>query len=181
MSDCPNADIRDQLPDLLHGHLDAASRARVESHVRECAACRQELEMLRRVRASVQEVPVDVARIVSALPAPSVRRRRTWNARVWQMAAAVVFLTAGGSAIARYVSHAGVHDSTRTGVVASRGDSEAATNGAGDVELSVGYGYSDLTDAQLESLLKDVEHITAVPLAEPEATVPNVTVTNGGI
>ncbi len=181
MTDCPNADIRDQLPQLLHGRLDAASKARVESHLRECGECRQELELLRGLRASAPEVRVDVARIVAALPAPSARRRHTWNSRAWQMAAAVVFLAAGGSAVARYVSHGGSTDTGRAAVVASTNDSAAGMGSAGDVELSVGYGYSDLTDAQLQTLLQDVEQITAVPLAEPEVSIPNVTVNNGGV
>lgn len=181
MSDCPNAEIRDQLPDLLHGHLDAASRARVESHVRECAECRRELELLRELRASAPEIAVDVARIVSALPTAAARRPRLWTARVWQLAAAVVFLAVGGSAVAKYVNHLGAHDSTRTTVVASHDDSAVGTNGASDIELSVGYGYSDLTDAQLQALLKDVEQMTAVPMAEPDVSIPNVTVNNGGV
>ena len=32
MTDCPNAEIRDLLPDLVHGRLDAAARADVERH-----------------------------------------------------------------------------------------------------------------------------------------------------
>jgi len=181
MTDCPNADIRDQLPELLHGRLDAASRARVDSHLRACAECRQELELLRGVRASTPEVRVDVARIVAALPAPAARRRHSWNSRVWQIAAAVVFLAAGGSAVARYVTRGGSVDSGRTAVVASTNDSAAGASSAGEVELSVGYGYSDLTDAQLQTLLKNVEQMTAVPLTEPEVSIPNVTVNNGGV
>ena len=144
MTDCPNAEIRDQLPDLLHGHLDATSKARVESHLRDCAACRQELELLRAVRASLPNVRVDVGRIVSALPAP--RRRRSWNSWVWQLAAAVVFLAAGGSAVVKYVSHPVAIDSTRA-TVASGVDSATGAVSASDVELSVGYGYGDLTAA----------------------------------
>ncbi len=181
MNDCPNADIRDQLPDLLHGHLDAASRARVESHLRACEDCRQELELLRGIRASAPRIAVDVDRIVAALPAAAVRHRRSWTARVWQLAAAVVFLAAGGSAVMKYVNHVAPHDGSRPAVVASNDGSASATSVAGDVELSVGYGYSDLTDAQLQTLLKDVEQITAVPLADPDVSVPNVTVNNGGV
>ncbi len=181
MHDCPNAEIRDQLPDLLHGHLDDPSRARVESHLRGCAACRQELELLRGVRSAARRVPVNVAGIVAALPAPSVRRRRQWSARAWQMAAAVVFLAVGGSAVANYVSHGRIQDTVGTAVAVSHDDSATGAGTAGDVELSVGYGYSDLSDAQLQALLKDVEQITAVPMAEPDVTVPSVTVTNGGV
>jgi anti-sigma factor RsiW len=176
MSDCPNAEIRDLLPDLLHGRLDAASRDRVESHVRGCESCRRELALLRQVRHAAPQVTIDVNRIVAALP-PAGRRRAAWRAHVWQMAAAVVFLAVGGSAVARYVTHATRSDSARPGAVASNGDTSANTN---DVELSVGYGYTDLTDAQLQTLLKDVEQITALPMTDPDVSLPNVTVNNGG-
>lgn len=36
MTDCPRADMRDLLPDLMHGALDAAARAEVERHVMTC-------------------------------------------------------------------------------------------------------------------------------------------------
>jgi Putative zinc-finger len=178
MTDCPNADIRDQLPDLLHGHLDDASRARVELHLRTCASCRQELELLRAVRRAAPEIAVDVGRIVSALPAP--RRRRMWNSRVWQLAAAVVFLAAGGSAVERYVNYGRPADPIHA-AVASNVDSGTGAGGGGEVELSVGYGYGDLTDEQLQALLQDVEQLTAVPMTDPEVSVPIVTVNNGGV
>ena len=54
MSDCPNAEIRDLLPDLLHDRLDAPTRARVLAHVDGCADCRSELELLRSLRGSLE-------------------------------------------------------------------------------------------------------------------------------
>ncbi len=181
MNDCPNAEIRDQLPDLLHGRLDGAARARVEMHVGACADCAAELEMLRGMRGASPAPHVDVEGIVSALPAP--RRARRVGLHVWQIAAAVVFLAAGGSTLATYVHRLHKADSTAAVRVASRQDSATGSDAAqaGDVELSVGYGYSDLTDAQLEILLKDVEDLKAVPMADPETSVPNVTIGNGGI
>lgn len=179
MTDCPNAEIRDQLPDLVHGHLDQLSRARVEAHLRECADCRQELALLRQIVHAAPVVPVDVAGIVAALPAPRARRRL--NSRVWQMAAAVVFLAAGGSVVVREMGHSGAVDSTRAAVVASNHESAAGNASANDVELSVGYGYSDLTDAQLQTLLKDVEKMSATPMTDPDASLPDVTVSNGGL
>lgn len=98
MNDCPNAEIRDQLPDLLHERLDPAARAEVVMHVKGCVDCREELELLRQFHmALVQTTPrVDVSRIVAALPAPAsvVRRRRTWVD--WRIAAAVTVIAIGG-------------------------------------------------------------------------------------
>ena len=120
MNDCPNAEIRDQLPDLLHERLDASARAAVMAHVDGCATvarssscCGAFAEMLvaRRPR-------VDVASIVAALPKPPVvqrppvaahasppnvvalrpvARRRVWSD--WRVAAAVVLFVAGGSSV----------------------------------------------------------------------------------
>ncbi len=105
MSDCPNAEVRDLLPDLLHDRLDARTRARVVAHVDGCADCRSELELLRSLRGSLDRgIPrVDVDRIVAALPAPaSVRPRQHRGWRVlndWRIAAAVTFIVAGGTSV----------------------------------------------------------------------------------
>ena len=78
MNDCPNAEIRDQLPDLLHDRLDASGACRG-------ARARRRLRRLpRRARAAarrcaamlVARTPrVDVAYVVGALPDAAPRRR----------------------------------------------------------------------------------------------------------
>jgi anti-sigma factor RsiW len=106
MNDCPNADIRDQLPDLLHERLDVSVRAAVMAHVDTCADCRAELELLRGVHGMlVARTPrVDVNYVVQALPkraaqqAPAVRRRPAWSD--WRIAAAVTVLAVGGGSFA---------------------------------------------------------------------------------
>jgi anti-sigma factor RsiW len=109
MTDCQNADIRDQLPDLLHDRLSAGERAAVLAHVDGCAECRDELELLRGARvALVMHTPrIDTARIVSALPKPGTgvviplhakRSRSRWAD--WRVAAAITVLAAGGSSVA---------------------------------------------------------------------------------
>ena len=111
MNDCSNADIRDQLPDLLHDRLSASARAAVLAHVEGCVDCRDELELLRGVRVALAaHVPrIDIAYVVGALPkapvspmsparkvAPTPHRR--WAD--WRVAAAVTMLVAGGSSVA---------------------------------------------------------------------------------
>jgi hypothetical protein len=108
MNDCPNAEIRDQLPDLIHERLEVSMRAAVLAHVADCVDCREELELLRGVRgALVMQTPrIDITHIVAALPKPSarpaiapaaVRRGRRMD---WRIAAAVTFLAVGGSSVA---------------------------------------------------------------------------------
>jgi hypothetical protein len=112
MNDCSNAEIRDQLPDLVHDRLSVTARAAVVAHVDGCADCRDELELLRGVRSALaaQTPRVDIAYVVGALPrapkaaiAPArqssvVARPRRWAD--WRVAAAVTLLVAGGSSVA---------------------------------------------------------------------------------
>ena len=177
MTDCPNAEIRDLLPDLLHGRLDADARALVEAHLRDCADCRQELALLRDLRGAAPSPRVDIQAITAALPV--YRARRTWASPAWRVAAAILFLAIGGSTVATFMHQSHPADSVQVARLASNNDS--ALGAGGDIELSVGYGYSDLSDAQLGALLKDVQNLNAVPLAEPDVSIPNVTVGNGGV
>lgn len=109
MNDCSNAEIRDQLPDLLHDRLTVSARAVVLAHVDGCTDCRDELELLRGVLgALVAYTPrVDIAYIVGALPKAPERANvpvsRTASKRRWadwRVAAAVTMLVAGGSSVA---------------------------------------------------------------------------------
>jgi Putative zinc-finger len=119
MNDCTNAEIRDQLPDLLHDRLTVSVRDVVVAHVADCADCREELELLRGVRvALLARTPgVDVGQIVASLPKPTggqampvaplapvvpitaARSRRLMRVD-WRIAAAVTFLAVGGSSVA---------------------------------------------------------------------------------
>jgi anti-sigma factor RsiW len=98
MNDCPNADVRDLLPDLLHGQLDRATRAMVESHVAGCVDCRAELALLRDLRTAAGRSPaLDLAAIAAAVPAYRAPVRRSWVG--WRTAAAVTLIVAGGSSL----------------------------------------------------------------------------------
>jgi anti-sigma factor RsiW len=90
MTDCPNGEMRDRLPDLLHGRLTPAEQEVVEAHVRGCADCRDELALLRSLSASLRRVPrVDVAAVAAAIPAyrrAPVRRSGCSSAPAWSSA-----------------------------------------------------------------------------------------------
>src|SRR5215203_4309 len=98
MNDCSNAEIRDQLPDLLHDRLDVSLRAEVLAHIDECVDCRSELELLRGVQGVLlQRTPrIDVNYVLQALPkrvarpVPALPARRVWAD--WRIAAAVTIL-----------------------------------------------------------------------------------------
>ena len=118
MIDCVRVDLRDALPDLIHGHLDPARTAEVEAHVAGCAECAAELDLLRAALASAPAAPImNIARIAAALPTPtrhgfvlhrggaataapaavrSTRRRGIWTRPSLRIAASLAVVTAGG-------------------------------------------------------------------------------------
>ena len=198
MNDCSNAEIRDQLPDLLHERLDATVRAVVIAHVAECVDCRDELELLRSVHKTlIARTPrVDVAYVVGALPkAPAPRPRiqpvvrRRWSD--WRVAAAVTVLVAGGSSLAvlrrgptAVDTRAQIADSTPIrSVVPVAPESGAATPNAAapsnptpvatvaateEPEDVVDGRFGGLSAEQMRSLLGEIDKLQAVPVTEPE-------------
>src|SRR5688572_24111682 len=114
MSDCPNVEIRELLPDYLSGTLSDVRRSEVRSHVESCRDCADELALLQLVReAYVATSPaVNVSAIVSKLPrqpatralrdarsgAPAVRSWR--RSQAFQIAAVVSFIAVGGISLA---------------------------------------------------------------------------------
>ena len=162
MNDCPNGELRDRLPDLLHDRLTPAARRDVETHLATCADCRQELELLRAARASMRRAPaVDVGRIVAALPAP--RRAGQRSRASWRAAAAIALIAVGGTSVA---------------VARSRHAANPATR-----ELAVGGGtIGDLNDGELSTLVRQIETLDAVPPADVDtpAVVSPVPPESGG-
>lgn len=99
MTDCSTAEIRDLLPGLVHDRLDAAARAGVEAHLRDCAECASELALLRALRDALGTAPrVDVAAIVATVPRYRTPTGRSWAG--WRTAAAITVLVVGGSSVA---------------------------------------------------------------------------------
>lgn len=179
MTDCPNGEMRDLLPDLLHDRLVPAERAAVESHLASCAECRAELALLSELRGTLRGAPaVDVAAIVRALPAPATR---AWRPRhQWRIAAAIATLAIGGGSIA-VVRHERVWRTVPVEVASSAPaaaipvvtersvDSVPATEPSRVAqatprrELAVAGAVSDLSDRELAALLSDLESIQALP------------------
>ena len=113
MTDCPEGDIRDLLPDYVHDRLNAAERADVAQHVASCALCAAEVELLAAAQRALNATTprVDTARIVAALPAPPravqrptivregaarAMRRPARFVTSWRMAAAIATIAIGG-------------------------------------------------------------------------------------
>lgn len=168
MRDCSNAEVRDALPDLLHGTLPADRRAAVRAHVDVCADCRAELELLMRIRGSVGAPRVDVARIVAALPSHRAAgpRRRALRP-VWQAAAAVVLIV-GGALVLQRGRAPEAHRMPDTLAMVAPAMALPVPS-----ELSLGETFQDVSDTELRALVHAIDTLDAVPLEEPaRITVP---------
>jgi anti-sigma factor RsiW len=192
MTDCPNGELRDLLPDLLHDRLSPVERAAVQAHVDGCAECRAELALLLEMRAALGRTPaLDVGRIAAAIPpasAPHGRARRSWAG--WRVAAAITILAAGGTSVAVVQHGRGVgRGSTRATPAAAALPNGAApianepqTTGEGALpaagarapaahrELALGTSaVTDLSDRELSSLLRDIGTLDAIPAADVDS------------
>ena len=193
MNDCPNVEFRDRLPDLVHERLERHERALVLAHVASCEDCRAELELLRSMRVVLAAGPrIDVSRIVASLPAPMsvVSRRASTRSRLtdWRVAAAAVVVLVGGASFAIYSRQESSPPSPETSaVVAPAGPSVASTSStesarvgrgmdttrervaeAGDGELAIGGGLSDLSTRELAGILSDIDRLEPLPQTEPD-------------
>jgi len=81
MTDCPNVEMRDRLPDLLHERLDPSTRAAVLAHVADCQDCDAELTLLREALtvlssgARLIDVTAVARAVVEGVPRPGVASR----------------------------------------------------------------------------------------------------------
>lgn len=165
MRDCSNAEMRDALPDLMHGRLADDRRATVQRHVDGCADCRAELALLERVRGSVPVPAIDPARIVAALPAAPGRttRRVPAASTAWRVAAAVLLLVGSGTVLDRVSGPDGVPGP----------DTLVRIANAAPAELSPGASIQDISDSELRALVDVIDTLDAVMQVEPERiTVP---------
>jgi anti-sigma factor RsiW len=175
MTDCPNGDIRDLLPDLLHDRLAPDARREVEAHVSGCDDCRAELALLGAMRSTLRRAPeVDAAAIAAAILPYRAPARRSWAG--WRAAAAIVILAAGGTSVAVLQSrnasapteaNAAVAVAVRTAdsVVPATPVAQSDTPGAGQAPRELALGSSvvtDLNDGELSTLLADLQTLDAI-------------------
>lgn len=190
IGECGNADMRDRLPDLLHDRLPPTTRAEVQAHLDQCADCRAELALLQRVRAAAMAVPaapVNTGRIVAAVPA--YRRPSFWarasRSTLIRIAAVIVLAIGGSMLVSDEVPQLAdeprvapiVPVATTPGTPATRGATSQVTvrpRQTQHAELAVGETFDDLSDSELQALLKAMESLEARTPAEPEVVIPAV-------
>lgn len=186
MTECPYPEIRDSLPDLLHGRLGEVNKATLMAHVESCAGCRAELALLGEIRESAPLAPrIDVGRIAAALPVRSVvvpeSPRRPVVSRVsspaWKFAAAIAIAISGGllvqdrGVVADAPSNTRVVSPLPAGTDGGNSLVDPAPVSEGDESLSLVAGVHELTDDQIKSLLVELDAIETIPSAEPEQAI----------
>ena len=179
MNDCPNAAVRDLLPDLVQGHLDPSRAAMVESHLEGCPDCRAEVALLRELRGSFSRTPaLDFAAIAAAVPPYRAPVRRSWAG--WRTAAAITILVAGGSSVALLQRNEPRRDEPRTPVSisapvaqsAAHPRANAATGAAPQVPVQ------SVAGAQAQaSAIPSTVRVPATPKAERELAMGGGTLT----
>lgn len=209
MTDCPNARMRDLLPDFVHGSLRGEGRAEVEAHLETCASCTAEVTLLRSVRAALSRPPaLDPIRIASAIPPAASVPRRAEVPMAWRRAAVIVIVALGGLSVLVLrdgVPGRGTDDRARMArtdtVPAPRRDvvvpaptarpavAQAPVSGAPAVRVAsaggtafgmsfVG-GMSDLSSAELELLLSELDTFDGVIAEEPIEMLPELELGDG--
>jgi anti-sigma factor RsiW len=188
-------ETREMLPDLLHGKLDTSARARVEKHVAGCEECREELEVLRTVKAAAIFAPtIDVNRVVGHIApyariAPEVEAPARSRVVSWLVAASFLVVIAGGGSLLvvqqkdSVAPYATATTSPRANVVStpvrvpSAGENDVASVERPVVHtLALASGVETLSDNDLRQLMTDMDSFDALPNAEPE---PVMNVDNG--
>jgi anti-sigma factor RsiW len=189
MTDCPNGQVRDLLPDLLHDRLAPDVRRDVEVHLGRCIDCQEELALLRTMRSSLRRAPsVDVATIAAAIPPYRPAARRAWAG--WRVAAAITILAAGGASVA--VLQRGDDPGLTGGRIAAAtqpvtqpavpshpdsvnplAPSSAPAPTIAPRELALASSaIGDLNDVELSALIEDIGTLDAVPSVDVESSAP---------
>lgn len=198
MNDCINAEVRDALPDLFHGRLSALDTATMNAHVESCPDCRAELELMRQVRSSARIAPrVDASAIAATIPAypavsvPAQPGRVSIVSRIntLRIAAAAALIAIGGWALSNGLKpepNATTRSaSTASAVVPSAPDvapsiPQVAPKSVDSravpsvretqvADLSLVGSTEDLSDADLEKLVAELDGMETLPAAEPHS------------
>lgn len=191
MTDITHEEIRDALPDLLHGNVDADRRAAIENHLRSCAECASELRVLQMVKDAPSFAPmIDAVKVASVIPpyggVPVERPRAATRRFQWAVAAAAVIVVAG------LVMLRGVSSTTSPAVTPSKVasgpapvttspltpskvvapiPSESAKKAPARIvarELQVATALDGISDVGVAQLTRELDALDGLPSPDPE-------------
>lgn len=159
MNECMERGVQELLPDVLHGTVSPAERARIEQHLSACSYCREELEVLRAIKAAAVFAPaIDVGAIVRQIPPygiipPAVERPVRSPVVRWLVAAGVALAVVGGSVV--------MND--REAVVQPPTAAATRTH-----SLALASGLDEMSDGSIAQLISEMSSFDALPANEPE-------------
>jgi anti-sigma factor RsiW len=194
MNDCPDGEIRDLLPEYVHGALPAAQHATIAAHLAGCEDCRAEIALIESASRALVVADIDVDTILRALPAPPKRGvRRTFALSAQRVAAGIGIIAIGSLSVLALrgafrnapretamvrepaVAHtqlAAVPPAQPAHAVVDSpvnpAPPVAAVTTARHPGMSFGGGLSDLSEDQLDTLMGELDELDALPSAEPE-------------
>ena len=168
MNDCPNAEIRDLLCDVVHGTLTGSDERRVAEHVATCADCRAELALLHRARTVLSRATpaVSAERIAAAIPQRQVAARAL-RFSTWRVAATIAVMAVGAASLSLAGRNGGLRGAAGSGETAA-----SATTGGDLHALSFAGRLSTLKDEDLQQLLTEIDDFDGGTSAEPAAVLP---------
>jgi len=196
MNKCTDNNIREILPDLLHGALSAGARERVEAHLATCEECREDLKILRAVKSAAVFAPaIDVDRVVRQIPpyrtiVPAVELPARPRLVSWLVAAslAIAVIGVGSQLVTRQVVTKAPAAVTTTQAAAQRA-TEPAPVGSTTQEpvtspnamvstsqphthaLALAADVDGLSDGNLVQLMNDMNRFDALPASEPDPVI----------
>lgn len=196
MNDCTDNDIREMLPDLLHGALGAGAVERAEAHLASCEQCRAELQVLRTVRSAAVFAPtIDIDQVVGRIPpysqiVPAVEAPARPRLISWLVAATVAIAVVGfGSMLVTRQGATTAPTSVATTPpsatfpaqptpVASKTPGTAASSARGVATqpshthaLAVAADVDGLSDGNLVQLMSDMNRFDALPATESDPVI----------
>lgn len=181
---CDDITMQDALPDFAQGRCSDERAAAVRAHLTECPACAAEAEVLSHAGAVIAGATprIDAARIVTAVEAgrasagpvqpaatPTViRTRQWWASRQVVAAAASILVVVSLSIPVLRGTPAGAIPEVSLDSGGTGGDANGATSVAGaPASVDLAGGLADLSSAQLEALLTELDALEGTVRAEP--------------
>jgi anti-sigma factor RsiW len=196
MNDCADGNMRDRLPEYVHGALSVSEREAVARHLESCEDCRAEVELIEAAARAMPMPTIDIAKIVSGLPRsrkPEAGRR--FAGAAWRVAAGIGIVVLGTYAVVRSenpgepkqqvavsaptasATAPQVTPAPSAQAVPTKPDSTssipaqvamAPATARAKPAMSFGGGLSDLSDEQLDALLGELDGLDSLPSVEPE-------------
>jgi len=196
MNKCTDNEIREMLPDLLHGALRADATERAEAHLATCDECRAELNVLRAVKSAAVFAPtIDVDQVVRRIPpyrtiVPGVELPARPRLVSWLVAASLAIAVVGvGSVLVKRQDATNNPASVVATVPSAKTPSQptpaasktpdagalsgaaAATRPPHTHALALAADVDGLSDGNLVQLMNDMNRFDALPATESDPVI----------